>query len=237
MEGSGGFVRDPVDPGADPSDQLPEAGPVVREPGCSPLGRREGVEPVLGDVDPDGATAGAHVFFPFPVLVVRASMLMYPFRTWERRWRPNSRTALAASDPTARPPSVLDARSGSLRSPLRASSTPGHPRDPDLQIKQGSPRMEETSDPAVRGPATGSGPGAFAHPDPALSGRSLTSNPSREGVLRRPPESASPVVILSTSQRSVPGGRNLRNRYLDRVHHAFGSGLQGRSPTGIRILG
>ena len=81
VEGSGGFVRDPVDLGADPCDQLPEAGAVVREPGCSPLGRGEGVEPVLGDVDPDGAEDGAHVFFPSPVLVVRASMLVYPFRT------------------------------------------------------------------------------------------------------------------------------------------------------------
>ena len=81
VEGSGGFVRDPTDPRADPGDQLAEAGAVVREPGCSPLGRGEGVEPVLGDVDPDGAKDAAHLFFPSPVLVMRASMLMYPFRT------------------------------------------------------------------------------------------------------------------------------------------------------------
>ena len=81
VEGSGGFVRDPVDPGADPGDQLTEAGLVVREPGCSLLGCGEGVEPVLGDVDPDGAKDAVHLFFPSPVLVMRASMLMYPFRT------------------------------------------------------------------------------------------------------------------------------------------------------------
>ena len=53
VEGSGGFVGDPVDLGTDPGDQLPEAGRVIGEPGCSPLGRGEDVEPVLGDVDPD----------------------------------------------------------------------------------------------------------------------------------------------------------------------------------------
>ena len=81
VEGSGGFVRDPVDSGADPCDQLSEAVPLVRKPGCSPLGRCVNVEPLLGDVDPDGAEDDAHLLFPSPVLVMRASMLVYPFRT------------------------------------------------------------------------------------------------------------------------------------------------------------
>ena len=48
-----------------PGDQLPEAGAVVGEPERSPLGGGEGVEPVLGDVDPGGSEDAAHVFFPF----------------------------------------------------------------------------------------------------------------------------------------------------------------------------
>ena len=107
VEGSGGLVRDPVDPTADPSDQLVEAGAVVGEPACSPLAGGEGVEPVLGDVDPDGAEDFAHVFFPAPVLVVRASMLVYPFRTEGGTVATKlSDGPLRPSDDSIRPPSV-----------------------------------------------------------------------------------------------------------------------------------
>ena len=62
VEGSGGFVGDPVDLGVDPGDQLPESGRIVRESGRSPLEPGVGVELVLGDVDPDGVK-DAHLPF------------------------------------------------------------------------------------------------------------------------------------------------------------------------------
>ena len=87
------------------------------------------------------------MFFPAPVLVVRASMLMYPFRTEGRTAATKlSDGPLRPSDDSIRPPSMLSARSGSLRSPLRALNSSGLPRDPVMQIKRGSPRLEETSD-------------------------------------------------------------------------------------------
>ena len=131
VDGAGGLIRDPVDSGADPGDQLAEASPVVREPGCPSRGCGEGVEPVLGDVDPDGAEDAVHGFFPFPVLVVRASMLEYPFRTEEETvaTRTPSRplTAMRPSDPTTAPAE----RPGDERSePEPTLNSPGFPAIP-----------------------------------------------------------------------------------------------------------
>ena len=92
-EGSGGFVRDPVDLGADPGDQLPEAGPVIREPGCFPLGRGERVEPVLGDVDPDGCEGCRSSVLPFLLCLScepQCSCIHSGRR--EGRWRPKQAT-------------------------------------------------------------------------------------------------------------------------------------------------
>ena len=55
------------------------------------------------------------------------------------------------------------------------------PRGPPARCRTGR-SGRDGSDPAVRGPATGSGPGGFAHhPDPPL-GRSRASSPSGKGV-------------------------------------------------------
>ena len=66
-------------------------------------------------------------------------MLVYPFRTEGRTVATKLPYGpLRPSDPSIRPPSLLSARSGSLRSPLRALNSPGLPRDPVMQIKRES---------------------------------------------------------------------------------------------------
>ena len=59
------------------------------------------------------------------------------------------------------------------------------------------------SDPAVRGPATGSGPGGFAHPGPVPSGRSQTSDPLAGRRFERRFEAAdNPFADRQTVERS-----------------------------------
>ena len=62
--------------------------------------------------------------------------------------------AMRPGDPTTvpveRPLRLAALASGTLNSP-------GHPRDPVLQMKRVSPRMEETSDPALRDACCGIG--------------------------------------------------------------------------------
>ena len=66
-------------------------------------------------------------------------MLVYPFRTLGRTVAITLPTApLRPASLSIRPPSLLSARSGSLRSPLRALNSPGLPRDPVVQIKRES---------------------------------------------------------------------------------------------------
>ena len=86
----------PVDTGADPGDQLPEANRVIREPGGSPLGLGEDVEPILGDVDPDGAEDAHHSLLLFLSCEPRCSGIHSGRR--EGRWRPYSTTAPHGQD-------------------------------------------------------------------------------------------------------------------------------------------
>ena len=160
VEGSGGFVRDPVDFGADPGDQLAEAGRAIREPGCSPLGRGEGVEPVLGDCRSRWCEGCCSSVLPFSCAChasLDAHVSIQDVGKDDGDQTPNT-APLRPSDPAVRPPSLLGARSGSLRSPPREPNSPGLPRDPDLQIKRTYPRIEKTSDPPSRGLGTGAGP-------------------------------------------------------------------------------
>ena len=165
------------------------------------LGRGEGFEPVLGDVDPDGAKDAAHVFFPSPVLVVRASMLEYPFRTLGRTVAtklPYGPLRPATSRSDHRP--LLSARSSSLRSLPRALNSPGLPRDPVLQIKRTYPRMEETSDPPVSEPGAGVGQACVHTPAPAPPGGSLScKGPCGKAVgpMRRPV----PLILAGAAGR------------------------------------
>jgi len=79
------------------------------------------------------------VFFPSPVLVMRALMLVYPFRTSGRTVATKlNHGPLRPASLSIRPPSLLSARSGSLRSPPRALNSPGLPRDPVMQITRES---------------------------------------------------------------------------------------------------
>ncbi len=71
--------------------------------------------------------------------VMRASMLVYPFRTLGRTVAITLNDGpLRPASLSIRPPSLLSARSGSLRLPLRALNSPGLPRDPVVQIKRES---------------------------------------------------------------------------------------------------
>ena len=72
---------------------------------------------------------------PSASLVIRALALKCPFRTWERRWRPNSRTAPKAKRGTVRPPPPAELRQKSAGSTLavRPKSTPN-------SDKRGQPR-------------------------------------------------------------------------------------------------
>ena len=92
---------------AGPRRQLLESRRVVREPRRSPGGQRVGIEMRLRNVDANRARGMiAHAFLA-PVLVMRASMLMYPFRTFGKdggdQTRSRSLTARTCDGPTSAP--------------------------------------------------------------------------------------------------------------------------------------
>ena len=182
VEGSGGFVGDPIDLGADPGDQLPEAGRVIREPGCSPLGRGEGVQPGFRDVDSDGMLG--HLLFS---CACHASLDAH-VSIQDVGKDGGDHTPVrppTAKRPSVRTPSLLRTRSGSLRSPLRVRNSPGLPRDPDLQIKRPYPRMEQTSDPPFLPPGSARRGQPDVHGRALAWGGSLPSQQSlREGRLK-----------------------------------------------------
>ena len=78
MVGAGGLVRDALDRSSDPIDQRPEAGRVIVELGGMAVGQPVRVQVRFRDVDAYGNAVSS---FLSPVLVIRALMPLYPFRT------------------------------------------------------------------------------------------------------------------------------------------------------------
>ena len=76
MVGAGGLVDDALDRGSDPIDQRPEAGRVIVELGGMAVG-----QPVRVQVRFRMPVRYAVSSFLSPVLVIRALMPLYPFRT------------------------------------------------------------------------------------------------------------------------------------------------------------
>ena len=77
MVGAGGLVGDALDRSSDPIDQRPEAGRVIVELGGMAVGQPVRVQVRFRDVDARYAVSS----FRSPVLVIRALMPSYPFRT------------------------------------------------------------------------------------------------------------------------------------------------------------
>ena len=139
-KGPVGFVGDPVDLGVDPGDQLPESGRIVRESGRSPLEPGVGVEPVLGDADPDGVK-DAHL--PFSCACHASLDAHVSIQDVGKDGGDHTPVRpLTAKRPAVRPPSLFGARSGSLRSPPWVPNSLGLPGDPNLQTKRTYLRMQ-----------------------------------------------------------------------------------------------